>query len=84
MAKLLILWDISGAAAGIEFLLVTSKDPGVTLVPKDVLHAGIRPEVLPNILCALTIELDLKLRRRPSPFCLQQARNRHESRAAGI
>ena len=68
MAKLFILWDVSDAAASIEFLLVTSKDPSVTLVPEDVFHAGVRPEILPNILCMLTIELSLKLRGRPSLF----------------
>lgn len=82
MAKLLILWDISDAVAGIEFLLVTSKNPSVTLVPKDVLYAGVRPEVLPNILCMLTVELGLKLRGRPSQFRVQQAGDRHEPHAA--
>ena len=84
MAKLLILWDISDAVSGIEFLLVASKNPSVTLVTEDVFHAGVGPEVLPNILCVLTIELELKLCGRPSLFRVQQAGDRHKPHAAEI
>ena len=84
MAKLFILWDISDAVAGIEFLLVASKNPSVTLVTENVFYAGVGPEVLPNILCVLTIELGLKLRGCLSLFRVQQAGDRHEALATEI
>ena len=71
MAKLFIHWNISDSATILELLLMTEEDPGVALVPEDVFHAGVGPEIWPNILCALTIELDLKLRGWPSLFRVQ-------------
>ena len=59
MAKLLILWNISDSAAILELLLMAEENPGIAYVLEDVLHAGVGPEVLPNILCMLTIELGL-------------------------
>ena len=84
MAKLFILWDISDSVTILELLLMTEEDPGIAYVLEDVLHAGVGPEVLPNILCMLTIELSLKLCGRPSLFRVQQAGDRHEPHAAEI
>ena len=78
MAKLFILRDISDTAAIFELLLMAKENPGVAFVPEDVLHAGVRPEVLPDILGVLSVKLSLKLCGRFPPLRVQYAGDRHK------